>query len=669
MRILTLALATFLTAGPAMTQAVDPAAISVLQAADDDWEQAQTLGEKADPVTRDVLTWMRLRAGAGTFVEYQSFLTKRPDWPGLDRLRQAGELLIPTGTDPEQVAAYFADVPPQTGQGAVRYVRALQDLERTDAANSALRDAWINLRLSDTGQKAMIDAFGADLAPFHAARTDALLWRARTTDARRMLPLLEADQRALAAARIGYIRKSADLPKLYAAVPAGLKDDAGLVYDRYSWLANRGERTDAIKILLERSTSKAALGEPFRWSGWRRILARWEMREGRADQAYQLASRHYLTDGASFADLEWLSGYLSLIYLGDPEQALTHFQTALAEVETPISVGRMQYWIGRTQEVMNQPDLAAEAYGAAAIHQTGFYGLLAAEKLGRPLDAIWTQQPIVPQSDVFNQDLTKAAFLLLAAGERGHAVTFFAELGATLEPGALAEVGAALDAMDEQYYTLLLGKRALRRGVLVPQNYFPLHDLTQLDLPVEPALALSIARRESEFNISIGSPVGALGLMQLMPATAEEVSGFLGLPYARSKLTSDWEYNATLGTKYLQILQEDFGPTPVMIAAGYNAGPSRPKTWMDERGDPRLREMDVVDWIEHIPFRETRNYVMRVTESIPIYEARLTGQGGVIAFTDLLIGEKPLLRPRARPLPQVVDDRPDVRPISRPERR
>ena len=669
MRILTLALMAFLTAGPAMTQAVDPAAISVFQAADDDWEKAQALAENADPVTGDVLTWMRLRAGSGTFVEYQSFLTKRPDWPGLDRLRQSGELLIPRDTDPEQVAAYFADVPPQTGQGAVRYVRALQDLERTDAANSALRDAWINLRLNDTGQKAMIDAFGADLAPFHAARTDALLWRARTTDARRMLPLLEPDQRALAAARIGYIRRSADLPKLYAAVPAGLKDDAGLVYDRYSWLANRGERTAAIKILLERSTSKAALGEPFRWSGWRRILARWEMREGRADQAYQLASTHYLTDGASFADLEWLSGYLSLIYLGDPEQALTHFQTALAVVETPISVGRMQYWIGRTQEVMSQPDLAAEAYAAAAIHQTGFYGLLAAEKLGRPLDAIWAQQPIVPQSDVFSQDLTKAAFLLLAVGERGHAVTFFAELGATLEPGALAEVGAALDAMDEQYYTLLLGKRALRRGVLVPQNYFPLHDLTQLDLPVEPALALSIARRESEFNVSIGSPAGALGLMQLMPATAEEVSGFLGLPYARSKLTSDWEYNATLGTKYLQILQEDFGPTPVMIAAGYNAGPSRPKTWMDERGDPRLREMDVVDWIEHIPFRETRNYVMRVTESIPIYEARLNGQGGVIAFTDLLIGEKPLLRPRARPRPQVVDDRPDVRPILRPERR
>ena len=105
-----------------------------------------------------------------------------------------------------------------------------------------------------------------------------------------------------------------------------------------------------------------------------------------------------------------------------------------------------------------------------------------------------------------------------------------------------------------------------------------------------------------------------------------------------------------------------------MIAAGYNAGPSRPRNWARERGDPRLGEMDVVDWIEHIPFRETRNYVMRVTESIPIYRARLSGRAGPVAFTDLLIGEKPLLRPRARPIPQVVGETPSIRPIARPTR-
>ncbi|MFT5631555.1 MAG: soluble lytic murein transglycosylase, partial [Gammaproteobacteria bacterium] len=167
--------------------------------------------------------------------------------------------------------------------------------------------------------------------------------------------------------------------------------------------------------------------------------------------------------------------------------------------------------------------------------------------------------------------------------------------------------------------------------------------------PVPPALSLSIARRESEFNAGVGSPVGALGLMQLMPATAQEVAGFIGEPYSRARLTSDWEYNARLGSKYLSVLEEDFGYSPVMMAAGYNAGPSRPKIWMDARGDPRVGEVDVVDWIEHIPFRETRNYVMRVTESIPIYEARLTGKVGPIRFTDLLIGVKPNIRPRPRP--------------------
>ncbi len=668
MRILTLTLLALVANSTAFAQAVEPRAVAAVKAAEQGWDVADDLAQGTDPVTHDVLTWIRLREGKGTLAEYLDFFAKRPDWPGLDRLRKAGETEIPGDAEPTDIIAFFANTAPQTGEGAVRLVQALSATGEDEAATAALRGAWLSLRLTDDGHDAMVEAFPEELALLHLARTDALLWRWLTTDARRMLPLLAPDQRALAEARIGYIRNASDLPKLIAAVPAALRGDPGLAYDRYSWLAGKGNRTEAVKILVERSTSGAALGEPFRWSGWRRSLARWEMREGRADQAYLLASRHYLTDGSAFADLEWLSGYIALKYMGDPVQALTHFQAALREVETPISVSRMQYWIGRAHEVMNQPDLAADAFTASAEHQTAFYGLLASEKLGRALDPVWAQAPIIRQTDVFAQDLAKAAFLLLAAGERGHAVTFFADLGASLEPGALAQVGAALDEMDEQYYTLLLGKRALLRGIMVPQNYFPIHDLAAMDLPVDPALALSIARRESEFNIGIGSPVGALGLMQLMPATAEEVAGILELPYQRVRLTSDWEYNATLGAKYLAMLTEEFGPTPVMIAAGYNAGPSRPKIWMDERGDPRLREMDVVDWIEHIPFRETRNYVMRVTESLPIYRARLSGQAGPVVFTPLLIGEKPLLRPRARPVPKPPEETPDVRPIARPAR-
>ncbi|MGJ8621964.1 MAG: lytic transglycosylase domain-containing protein [Yoonia sp.] len=667
MRLLLTLVPLVLLAAPVQAQSVDPKSVAALQAAQIDWDVANAMARGVDPVTSAALTWLRLRSGDATFGEYQAFVAEYPDWPGLDGLRRAAEEVIDEDHPRDQVIAWFVQSPPQTGLGAVRFAQALMAEGRMEEARAALRDVWINQRLDEDGHDAMVAGFGDMLTPYHVARVNELLWRGRRDEATRMLPLLPDDQRALIHARIGYLSRASDLPARMAAVPSALRQDAGLAYDRYSWLAGRGERTDAVAMLLDRSTSRAALGEPFRWSGWRRVLARWEMREGRAEQAYALASRHYLDDGASYADLEWLSGYLSLTYLGNPAQALVHFQNGLRASSSPISVGRMQYWIGRTYEVKNDIDGATEAYRAAAEHQTGFYGLLASEKIGRPLDAALAGTTVDWQgAPVFDDEVVQAALILLAGGERGAAVTFFADLGRRLEADDLAALGEYLSTIDEEYYTLLLAKTAVTRGILIPSIYFPLHDLAEMELPVDAALALSIARRESEFNIGIGSPVGALGLMQLMPATAEEVAGNLGLPYARARLTNDWQYNATLGSAYLAYLTEEFGPTPVMIAAGYNAGPSRPKAWMDEWGDPRLREMDVVDWIEHIPFRETRNYVMRVTESIPIYNARLSGVTGAVRFTDLLLGEKPLVRPVARPTAVNAGAEPDVRPVMRP---
>ena len=633
-----------------VAQQIDAKAIAAVSTAEIDWDAALMLAAQADPVTVDALMWLHLRGDDGAFADYAPFFAAHPDWPDLDRLRAVAEPLIPEDYPPDAVISWFAGNAPQTGEGTQRLAAALTALGEAEKAHDILREAWITLGLTDEGHEALITAFPEVLAPYHAARTDAMLWRSRRSDAERMLPLLDDDQRAVTAARIGYIAGTRDMLSLYNAVPAALREDPGFAYDRYSWRAQRGDWTEAVAMLADRSTSRAALGDPFRWAGWRRVLARWEMREGRADQAYALASRHYLTEGAFYADLEWLSGYIALTYLGDPARALAHFENAAESVSSPISISRMHYWIGRTHEVMDNADLAARAYGVAAEQQTAFYGLLAAEKLGRPLDPALVGTRVAWEgAPVFEQPLVKVAFTLLAGGERGAAVTFFAQLGKTLPPEELAQLGAYLDHLDEQYYTLLLGKVAVTRGIVIPALYYPIHDLAQMDLPVAPALALSIARRESEFNTTVGSPVGALGLMQLMPGTAEDVAGQLNMPYSRGQLINDWRYNATLGAQYLAGLEAQFGPTPVMIAAGYNAGPGRPRTWIEERGDPRLREMDVIDWIEHIPFRETRNYVMRVSESIPIYEARLTGETTAFSFTDLLIGKKPVLRPVARP--------------------
>ncbi|SFR98207.1 transglycosylase SLT domain-containing protein [Yoonia litorea] len=665
MRIFGLFVLGFVVSTAAGAQTVSQSSIAAISAADDGWDVAYERAASADPITRDVLDWLRLRAGDAPFAEYQAFLAAKPDWPGHSQIRAASERAIGEAQNAADVIAWFADDKPRTGEGAARLAQAYFAMGNDDAARAVLREAWINLRLSESGHDAMVQAFGTLLEPWHGARVDELLWRSRVPETQRMLPLLGDDLRALTEARIGYVTRAGDLVERVGKVPEALRQTAGFAYDRYSWLAGRGEWSEAVAMLLERSTSAEAMGEPFRWSGWRRVLARWEMREGRATQAYRLASQHFLQDGTSFTDLEWLAGYIALTYLGDPDAARQHFEAALAASNSPISLGRMHYWLGRTYETKGNLDEAVRAYRAAADHQTGFYGLLASEKIGRPLDPALAGAEIDWRgASVFDDEIVRAALILLAGGERGAAVTFFAHLGRTLDAESIGQLGAYLSEIDEEYYTLLLAKTAVTRGILIPTIYFPIHDLAEMDLPVDPALALSIARRESEFNTTIGSPVGALGLMQVMPRTAEEVAGNLGLPYSRSRLTADWQYNARIGSAYLAYLTEEFGPTPVMIAAGYNAGPSRPKTWMAERGDPRLREMDVIDWIEHIPFRETRNYVMRVTESLPIYQARLSGQTGSVQFTRLLLGEKPVLRPIARPA-SLEENITQVRPTAR----
>jgi soluble lytic murein transglycosylase len=378
------------------------------------------------------------------------------------------------------------------------------------------------------------------------------------------------------------------------------------------------------------------------------------MSEGRIQSAYELASKHFLTEGSSYAELQGRSGYIALQSLDDATLALSHFDAFAAAVDTPISLGRAGYWQGRAYQALGDANAAARAYARASSHQTGFYGLLAAEQLGMALDPALTGRADARDwqgADVMDNPLVIAALAMLEAGERGFATQFFAELGRQLDATDTGRLAALMEEMDHSYYSVLLGKAAAIRGIIVPSAYFPLHGVAEMDLPVEPALSLSIARRESEFNAGAGSPVGALGLMQLMPATAQEVAGFLDLPYSKARLTSDWSYNAQLGSKYLSVLQDQFGDSPVQIAAGYIAGPSRPWSWMDQRGDPRSGEVDVVDWIEHIPFPETRNYAMRVTESIPVYRARLTGQTGPINFTALLVGDKPLVRPQIRPVP------------------
>ena len=631
------------------------------RAAADDWTGAEAAVAGRPALVRDVVRWMRLRdgpvpagevAGPGdpdpSFAEYAAFVAARGHWPGMERLRREGERTIPAGADPAAVLAWFDGAPPQTGEGAAALARALVATGRGEEAAAAALAAWRDIGLTEAGQAALLADWADLLIPRAAERAEAMLWRWRSGDAERMLPYLDPDTAALVRARIALIRDEAGQAALVAAVPARLRDHPGLAVDRFNRLADDGDYTDAAALLLERTDDPARLGEPFRWASWRATLARWAMREGRPREAYALASRHHMTEGDLFADLEWIAGYVALRYLDDPATALTHFARMEAVVSGPVSLSRAAYWTARAREALGDP-AAAEAWARAAQHRTAFYGLLAAERLGLPAE------PVAADSfgdwragDLLSRDLVGAMLLLLAADDRANAILFALKLGQTLDRQTLGQLGDMLLAMGEVHLALIAAKEAQDRGIAVMGMLWPLHPLAAQEMPVAPDLALAIARQESEFNVAAGSGAGALGLMQLMPGTAEEVAGELGIAYDLSRLTRDWAYNATLGARYLANLEATFGPSPVMVAAGYNAGPSRPRTWITQRGDPRTGAVDPVDWIEHIPFAETRNYVMRVTEGMAVYRARLGGAQG--RFSDLLRGAPPLIRPQARPV-------------------
>ncbi|NAZ37662.1 lytic transglycosylase domain-containing protein [Rubellimicrobium sp. CFH 75288] len=618
------------------------------------WEAAARAAERGGPVVEAIIQWRHLRDGAGTaeFAEYATFLRRHPDWPGLDRLRANGETAIRDAAPPEAVIAYFGDALPTTGMGAVALARALEAQGRAGDARAMLREVWLTQPLNESGQARLLAAYGDVLAPHHAARADAMLWRWRTADAERMIPLLPDERRALVRARVALIRQQGAAADRIAALPAGLRDHPGLAYDRFARIAEEGRWSEAASILLARSGSTAALGEPARWASWRAQTARWAMRQGRYEDAYRIASRHFLSEPSeSHADLEWIAGFLSLRFLDEPARALEHFRRSEAQVTGPISTARAAYWQGRAEEALGLADDAAISYARAATNQTAFYGLLAAEKLGLTLDPSLTGLEDFGDwrsSGILAGELGQAMLMLLAAGERSDAILFARALARSLDRQGIGQLANLLEEMHEAHIAVLVGKTAAERGIIVPAAYFPLHPMAWRDWPVSGELALAIARRESEFSPAVTSPVGAQGLMQLMPGTAREVAGWLGLSHSPARL-NDWEYNARLGTRYLQMLEGMFGPSPVLVAAGYNAGPGRPRQWMAERGDIRREDVDVIDWIEMIPFAETRIYVMRVTESLPVYRARLTGETGPVEFTRLLRGEPPRIRPATRP--------------------
>lgn len=611
---------------------------------DGDWDRALAVSGKRGSVSRDVIVWHWLRAGKGSAGDVLVFLNRRPDWPGLPWLRRKSEPVF-TGEAPDRVLKFFAQQPPQTAEGALVHATALEQKGLAGDAQAGLVLAWRSMPMGRGLMDLYLARYGDLLRPHHAARLDRMIWDGHLVSARAMLPLVGDGERALAEARIALLDLAPGVDGLIARVPDALQDDPGLAHARFVWRHRKGRTDSAIELLLSRSDSAADLGEPHHWAARRRSLAREKMRDGDAALAYRIAASHQLTPeaGYAYADLEWIAGYVALTRLGDPATALGHFQRFDAAVETPISKARAGYWLGRAQAALDNADAAYAAYAMAAEYQTAFYGLLAAERIGRPFDAELANPPAPPpwrEAPFLRSSVTEAALLLLKADEPVLGERFLTHLVESLDEQQALQMGAMAVEMNRPHLAVMIAKRAAQRGLVLTGAYYPLHPVAKLDLPMAREMTLAIARRESEFDHRVVSGAGARGLMQVMPATARLVAGQLGIlgGHSSDRLLTDPDYNAKLGANYLAGLAGEFDGNVVMMAAGYNAGPRRPQQWMERYGDPRAGAVDIVDWIEMIPFNETRNYVMRVTESLPVYRARLGQTPLPIPFSQELRG-------------------------------
>ena len=607
-----------------------------MEAADRErWAESRAHAEAAgSQAARDLYEWRLLSAGEGDWPLYRAFVARNPDWPNLGRIRARGEGLIPRGTSLAEIDAFLGAGGPATGTGALRRIEALAAAGRGAEADELAAFAWRTFSLTPSEQALFRAEHMGAIRPHHEARADELLWRGLADEAQAMKPLVSPGWAALIEARVRLRALANGVDGAVAAVPAALRDDPGLAFERFLWRMKKDNYDGALELISSRSVSATSLGRPEAWGERRTLLVRRLLRLGQVTEAYNLANRNHMVAGGDYSDLEFLAGWIALRWMKDPERAEAHFRRLIVAVETPISLGRGHYWLGRALEAAGDQNGAQAAYREGAKHQTSFYGQLAAEAAGVPVDpALAAERDGDWRRAAFaNRTVAEAARLLSEAGDRRRAHWFLTHIAS--EQSSYADLaGAAHLAMElgRPDAAIRIGKIAARKGHVLKGDYYPLTELARFNAGVEPALAMAIGRQESELNPEAISPAGARGLMQVMPATARRVAGWVQQPYSLERLTEDWQYNALLGQTYLARRLGEFNGSVAMAAAAYNAGAGRVDQWVGTYGDPRTGAVDWIDWMEMIPFNETRNYVQRVLEGLQVYRSRIEGRP--VAFT------------------------------------
>jgi soluble lytic murein transglycosylase len=590
---------------------------------------------------RHILAWaIALQGGDGVRSgEIAAAAQALPGWPGIAALRRNSEkAMLRESPAPQTVVQAFGQTEPQTAEGMIILARSLVARGERDLARAVLSSFWRTQKLDTRDEAAIIKEFGKLIATSdNRYRMERMLYADRATSAQLVARLAGAKQ--LADAWAALIKGDKKAGKLLDAVPATQRS-AGYLFAKAKYLRRNEKFSQAAALMLKAPKDKALLVDPDAWWIERRVLSRELVDTGDMEAAYRLTAAHSAESPANAVDAEFHAGWYALRGLNDPQTAAKHFSRITEIADGPISLSRAYYWLGRTAEA-GGPGSSKSYYQRAAAYGTAFYGQLAAAKISS--SAVTLAYPAPSEADCQNfaqREAVQAIRRLEAAGHAWRADFLYRGLAEQLiSPGELALLAVMAEKRGDHFLALRVGKTAASRGIEIGALSHPIGAIpSSANIGgAGKALAYAIARQESEFNVGAVSGAGAMGLLQLLPGTAREVAKRSGLPYSKSRLTSDAGYNATLGAAFLGEQLGRFDGSYVLTFAGYNAGPRRAQEWVKRYGDPRGKDIDtVVDWIERIPFAETRSYVQRVMENYQVYKMRLSGQFDIA--TDLING-------------------------------
>ena len=578
-----------------------------------------------NPLLTKIVDWHVLRVAPKSDADFASTwraLRESPDWPEPEVLRRQAEDRLGADVPATEQWRYFTAFPPLTSIGHLRRLEAAQAASPGDVQRLA-SDSWRTATFRPADEEEFTNRYGRLLKPEdHVARFDRILREGRPQIAAGLVSRLPPDYQPLANARLAMATRAADAVTILRGVAANRLEEPTIRLERLQWLRRTGNIEEA-KALLVAPTA----GQTDAWWTERQQIVRDLLVAGRHADAYAVVVPHGQTRGVAFAEAEFLAGWIALRHLKKTAEAQKHFQTLHDGVSTDISKSRAAYWLGRAHEAAGRQKEALEWFGRGAGYGQTFYGQLAARKLPGGATRL-PSDPAVSEADrksLGGRELVTVARALGQTGDSDRTRPFLLRLARLVtapgEVALLAELSAELRRPD---VGLTIARRGVENGVTLFDASFPVVDLGNTGA-IERALALALSRQESAFNAAAVSSSGALGLMQLLPSTARDVAGKLGVPFVQDKLTRDPTYNVQLGSQYLADMLQRFGGSYEIALAAYNAGPNRVARWLETMGDPRTGKIDMVDWIEMIPFRETRNYVQRVMEGVGVYRDRLNG--------------------------------------------